>query len=224
MKLYQSLFFFLVPLFLFSKAEQSLPQLEIKLIKQGLVNIQKIDPSIIVELKYSTKDNFLKEDVYGDLNRCYLQKKVASMLAKAHQYLKKMNSKYRFLVYDGVRPRSVQFKMWDIVKNSDQRNYVANPYKGSIHNYGSAVDLTLIDEDGQPLDMGTPFDHLGKLAQPRYEKKYLKIGKLTWQQVRNRRLLRKVMLKAGFKMIRSEWWHFNAFSRKEVKRRYQVVE
>ncbi|MBN2401751.1 MAG: M15 family metallopeptidase [Spirochaetes bacterium] len=200
------------------------PSIEQKLLEQGLVDIQSIDPSIQVDLKYSSKDNFLGEDVYGDLNNCYLQKEVAVKLMNAQKYLRQIRPGYSLLIYDGVRPRRIQYRMWDIVKDTDKQKYVANPKTGSIHNYGCAVDLTIVDENGRVLDMGTPFDYFDDLAQPRYEKKFLKEGKLTEAQIKNRELLREVMQKAGFEGILSEWWHFNGYAKEYVKKHYKIIE
>ncbi|MBN1499105.1 MAG: M15 family metallopeptidase [Spirochaetes bacterium] len=203
---------------------EEISDIEKDLIRNGLVNIQSIDPTIKVELKYSTEDNFLGEDVYGDLTNCYLQKEAAVKLAKAQKFLKEKFPEYSLIVYDGVRPRRIQYKMWDIVKGTAQQGYVANPAYGSIHNYGSAVDLSIVDGEGKELDMGTPFDYFGDLAQPRYEKKFLKEGKLNALQIKNRELLRDVMTKAGFIYISNEWWHFNAFEKDAVKKKYKIIE
>jgi D-alanyl-D-alanine dipeptidase len=114
--------------------------------------------------------------------------------------------------------------MWDLVKNTSMQPYVANPKWGSMHNYGAAVDITIVDEQGRRLDMGTPVDYFGRLAQPALEEKFLREGRLTPDQVRNRRLLREVMSDAGFLPISIEWWHFNAFEKSEVRSRYSIVE
>jgi len=114
--------------------------------------------------------------------------------------------------------------MWHIVKGTEQQAYVADPEEGSIHNFGAALDLSIVDDQGNLLDMGTPFDYFGDLAQPGYEKRFLKENKLTKTHVTNRTLLREVMQEAGFEGIGDEWWHFNAFPPAEVKRRYKIVE
>lgn len=189
-----------------------------------VVDIQTINPDIKVKLMYSTEDNFLGEDVYGDLEKCYLRKEAAVKLSKAQKLLQEKRKGYSLLVYDGLRPRDVQARMWETVKGTDKQKYVANPKTGSIHNYGAAVDLTIVDSLGNPLDMGTPFDYFGELAQPRYEEKFLAEGKLTEGQVENRKLLREVMTSAGFEGISVEWWHFNAFAKSEVRKRYAIVE
>ncbi|MEO0471790.1 MAG: M15 family metallopeptidase [Bacteroidota bacterium] len=199
--------------------------LERTILSQGLVNILSVDPDVRLDMKYSTEDNFLKADVYGDFSDCYLQAEVAEMLARADSLIQDEHPSIRLLIYDCVRPRSVQYQMWDIVKGTDQQNYVAPPGGGgSMHNYGAAVDLGLTHIDSGIVDMGTPFDYFGKLAQPRFEAKYLQSGELNQQQIENRLILRRAMRAAGFHMIMSEWWHFNGFERPEVRRRYQIVE
>lgn len=209
---------------IFSQDKTELPSLEQKLIEQGLVNIQTLAPDILVDLKYSSADNFLNADTYGDLEDCYLQPKAAEMLAQAQRTLRAAHPDLTLLVYDGVRPRSIQRKMWALVVNTPSQDYVANPDRGSVHNFGSAVDLTVATLDGVPLDMGTPFDYFGKLAQPRHEAHFLKTGKLTQQQLDNRMILRDAMTQAGFQSIRIEWWHFNAVPVKVARSDYKIVE
>lgn len=189
-----------------------------------LVALPPPQSAIRVRLAYSTSDNFLKEDVYGDLEECYLRAEVMEMLTAAQKLLEKKRSGYQLVVYDCLRPRSVQYRMWRLVKGTERERYVADPEKGSMHNYGAAVDVSIADEQGNLLDMGTPFDHFAELSQPRHEDRFLKAGLLTEEQAGNRTLLRDVMEGAGFQAIPDEWWHFNAFSPDEVKRRYEIVE
>ncbi len=198
--------------------------LEEQLQKQGLVNIHSLAPDILVELKYSTLDNFLAADTYGELENCYLQPKAAAMLQKAQTLLKELNPDLTLLIYDGARPRSIQRKMWALVVGTPSQEYVANPEGGSVHNFGSAVDLTIATVDGIPLDMGTAYDFFGDLAQPRHEKRFLIENKLTQSQLDNRLLLRKVMTQAGFLSISNEWWHFNAVAVKVARAQYQIIE
>jgi len=208
--------------------EDVIPELEQRMIDQGLVNIQTIDSTIMVELKYSTTDNFVHTDVYGDLTRAYMQQKPAEMLAKASKILQSQYPNYRLLVYDGARPLTVQHKFWallDTIPPAKRADFVANPAEGSIHNFGSAVDLTVYDLDTQkPLDMGTKYDYFGDLAYPSLEDQMLKEGKLTKEQIANRLVLRNAMQKAGYMRIESEWWHFNAISRARAKELYKIVE
>lgn len=208
-------------------AQSSLGALEKKFMARGLVDVQKLDPTLRVELKYSTTDNFIKEDVYGDLERAYLQPMAAEKLKNANRYLKQEKPNYTLLVYDGARPRSVTKIFWQRMSHlpyNRREDFVADPAIGSIHNFGCAVDLTIADQNGKPLDMGTIFDYFGQLAEPRREAAMLKAGKLTVQQLENRKLLRRVMLKAGFTAITTEWWHFNATSRASAKAKYGFIE
>jgi D-alanyl-D-alanine dipeptidase len=200
---------------------------EQKFIGRGLVDVQKLDPSIKVDLKYSTTDNFIKEDVYGNLERAYLQPMAAKKLVQANKFLKQEKPNYTLLVYDGARPRSVTKIFWARMSHlpyNRREDFVADPAKGSIHNFGCAVDLTIADEHGKPLDMGTIFDFFGQEAEPRREAAMLKAGKLTPLQLENRKLLRRVMRKAGYTSIETEWWHYNAMSRERAKATYGFIE
>lgn len=201
-------------------------EVEQSLIRAGLVNVQEVEPTILVVLKYSTTDNFVGVDVYGDLERAYLQPEAAAKLARAQRLLQQKHPAYRLLVYDAARPRSIQQVLWDTLQKPvrEKPKYVADPKVGSIHNYGGAVDLTIACADGNPLDMGTPYDFFGELAYPSKEAEMLRRGKLTPEQVQNRQLLREVMEKAGFTGIKTEWWHFNALSREKAKERYAIIE
>jgi zinc D-Ala-D-Ala dipeptidase len=206
------------------EGNSSMGPLERSCVEAGLVNIREIDPTILVELKYASEHNFMGVNVYGELENCYLQKEAALMLKQAHDSLKRDHPGLRFLVVDGYRPRSVQKRMWEVVKGTPMQRYVANPLTGSMHNYGVAVDITLADEQGNRLDMGTPMDHFGPLAQPREEIRYLSEGKLTHAQVSARRILRKAMTEAGFIPLGIEWWHFDAFPKETVRRTFRMIE
>ena len=133
----------------------------------GLVNIQSVDSSIVVDLKYATSDNFMKKDVYGCLRRCYLQPDVALRIKDSQSFLKSIDSTLSLKIFDGLRPRSVQQIMWDLLDMpiEEKTKFVSNPKNGSLHNFGAAVDITLIDvATGKELDMGTPYDFFGKEA------------------------------------------------------------
>nr|WP_240485983.1 M15 family metallopeptidase [Anditalea andensis] len=210
----------------FSEEAQLLTDWDKRFIDAGLTNIQDILPDVLVDLKYSSTDNFFGQDVYDDLENAYLQPEVAAMLLKAHENLQEKNPSFTFLIYDAVRPRTVQQILWDNLDKPDSLKplYVADPKVGSLHNYGVAVDLTLVDKKTRlPLDMGTKYDYFGYPAYPDREAQMLKEGKITQKHIDNRKLLREVMLSAGFTGIGSEWWHFNAFSRKEASLKYEIV-
>ena len=205
-----------------------IPEIEQRMISQGLVDIQTLDSTIMVELKYSTTDNFVHTDVYGDLTRAYMQTKPAQMLAKANYFLKEKYPNYRLLVYDAARPLTVQHTFWNLLDSippKKREDFVANPKDGSIHNFGSAVDLTVYDlATKKPLEMGTSYDFFGDLAYPRLEAFMLRNKKLTQEQLNNRLILRNAMEKAGYERIESEWWHFNAMARIQAKALYKIIE
>jgi D-alanyl-D-alanine dipeptidase len=197
-----------------------------RLEEEGLVRLKDVDPTMIVDLRYSTPNNFTGMDVYGPFEEAYMQPEPARMLVRANEYLKKTHPDHTLYIYDAVRPRSVQRILWDTLDMpvEQKNNYVADPDLGSIHNFGAAVDLTIAGPDGQPIDMGTDFDYFGELAYPIHEERMLQEERLAREQVANRRLLRDVMTRAGFTTINSEWWHFNAMSRDEAAARYGIVE
>lgn len=148
------------------------------------------------DLRYATKNNFLKAKMY-ECPECYTRVKTANALLEANKDFRERGVKIKF--YDCYRPNSVQYKMWEIVPNPQ---YVANPVKGSIHNRGGAVDITLVSLDGKELDMGTDFDFFGKRA-------YHDNFDLPQTILENRKLLKETMENHGFWSIRTEWWHYN---------------
>jgi D-alanyl-D-alanine dipeptidase len=200
---------------------------ELAMQKQGLLEVSSNALGVMVELKYATADNFMGKDVYGCLQHAYVQKPVLDMLKKAQAALEKKHPGYHLLIYDAARPLSIQWVLWNTLTQyppAERQKYVANPKEHSIHNYGSALDLTVADAQGKPLDMGTKFDFFGDLAYPSKEKALLAAGKLSQTAYQNRLILRDAMQSAGFMRIEFEWWHFNAFSRAEAKRRFPVVQ
>ncbi|MRI00147.1 peptidase M15 [Kriegella sp. EG-1] len=160
------------------------------------VRLADFSDGFAFDMRYATKNNFLKEKVY-DCAECYTRVKTVKALLAANEEFKKSGVKIKF--YDCYRPNSVQYKMWAIIPNPQ---YVANPKKGSIHNKGGAVDITLVSLDGEELDMGTDFDYFGKRA-------YLDNFDLPKEILANRKLLKETMEKHGFWSTRTEWWHYN---------------
>ena len=161
-----------------------------------LVDITELDSTIVVELKYATADNFLEDTLYS-ANICLLRKAVAERLVKVHQSLRKKG--FGLKIWDGYRPLSVQKKMWE--KLPDPR-YVAKPSRGSNHNRGAAVDVTLIDLEGNELEMPTYFDDFSRKAGSSYPD----VSELA---KKHRTILQQAMRAQGFLTITSEWWHFN---------------
>lgn len=191
-----------------------------------LVNIQAVNPDIKVDVKYSTTDNFVGIQLYDSVTKVYLNKEVANRLSNCQYFLDSIRPGYSLMVYDGVRPLQVQVEMWnalDTIPVYRRGKFVSNPARGSVHNYGAAVDLTIIDSSGNVLDMGAGYDDFSDIAFPSLESKFLKSGELTIQQWENRKLLRRVMRKEGFRNIPSEWWHFNASSRVTSSRKYKRI-
>lgn len=160
------------------------------------VRLAEFSDGFAYDLRYATKNNFLKEKVY-DCAECYTRVKTAKALLAANRDFFDKGVRIKF--FDCYRPNSVQYKMWEIVPNPQ---YVANPEKGSIHNKGGAVDITVETLDGKELDMGTDFDFFGKRA-------YHDMTDLKQEILDNRKLLKKTMEKHGFWSIRTEWWHYN---------------
>jgi len=127
------------------------------------------------------------------------------------------------LVLDALRPQRVQEQLWASLQGTDLLGYLANPVRGSIHSFGMAVDVTLINENGVELDMGTPFDDLTQLSHPALEKQFLDIGALTAIQIENRKLLGDAMQQGGWLGISSEWWHFDCGNRDDVRANYTRI-
>lgn len=191
---------------------------------KGLVDVSMLDTTIRVQLVYATPDNFMGEAVYSGITRAWLHPDAAGKLVKAQRLLQKEHPEFTLVVYDAARPMAVQRKMWSLVRGTDKVNYVSNPANGGgLHNYGMAVDVTILDRTGEPLPMGTPFDFFGEEAHTTQEEALLDTGKITRQEFDNRRLLRRIMKQAGFRTIPYEWWHFNACSRAEARENYPVL-
>lgn len=201
------------------------PADSLKIVEQNrdFVDLSTI-PGIKIDQKYATPDNFMHEVLYGPFTKCFLHKDAAEKFKKAVEILKKEKPGWSFIVFDGLRPRSVQWKMWNRVKDTPQRGFVADANRGSVHNYGFALDISLADEKGKEVDMGTPFDSFSKLAEPKFEQKFMKEGKLTQQQIDNRLILRKIMTEAGFRPIPNEWWHFDGLPQDELEKKYHMIE
>ena len=160
------------------------------------VNLKDYSADFVYDMKYATTDNFLKAKVY-DCAECFLRLKTVKALVKANA--KFIQKGYRIQLFDCYRPLDIQKKMWQIVANPE---YVADPAKGSIHNRGGAVDITLVGRNGMALDMGTPFDFFGPEASHNYQF-------LSDEVKQNRVFLKQIMQENGFISFDSEWWHYN---------------
>ncbi|WP_396157392.1 M15 family metallopeptidase [Flavobacterium sp.] len=162
----------------------------------AFVNLKNYSKDFVFDMKYATTDNFLKEKVYP-CDECFLRVKTVKALLQANKSF--LDKGYKIKIYDCYRPKAIQKKMWKIVPDA---NFVANPKKGSIHNRGGAVDISLVDLNGKELDMGTQFDFFGKEASHNFLE-------LSDEIIANRKLLKDIMLQHNFKSFDSEWWHYN---------------
>lgn len=209
----------------------------------GLVDITTLDSSILVDLRYSSEDNFLGEDMYGELNRAYLEAEFAKKVVAAQHELRRRNTNLRLLIYDAARPLSVQRRMRRMVEGTTFESFVADGTKGGRHNYGVAVDVTLATEDGTPLDMGTPFDDFSDAAAVKLTPdgsdpatrtvehyrtdltKMQQLGLISAEVVRNRMLLIEVMHSVGLVPYRREWWHFEeCISMTMTRNKYRLLD
>lgn len=162
----------------------------------GLVDIAQLCPSILLDIRYATYNNFTNQPIYSSA-RCFLQKHVAQALVSVQKELQKQNLGLK--IWDGYRPLSMQKILWDLIKDP---RYVADPALGSRHNNGCAVDCTLVDSDGNELPMPSLFDDFSERAHRDYKKTDL-------QALQNSQLLEQVMKKHGFIGLPTEWWHFD---------------
>lgn len=209
----------------------------------GLVDIQALDADILVELKYSTTDNFVGVDMYGSLERAYFVRDFAMQIAEAQRILKMRHPNYTLLIYDAARPISVQRAMRRQVEGTEYENFVADGTRGGRHNYGVAVDLTIATIDGVPLDMGTAFDELSAASSVKstpdtsdastrtvevYRSHIMNLaarGVITPEAANNRILLVEVMCEAGLVPYRREWWHFEELmSMTNTRTKYTLLD
>ena len=190
----------LLCLILFSNGvAQNAPPKEEKKREAHLVELTSLDNTIKLDIRYATSDNFVGRPVYPEA-RAFLQKPAAKAVVKVHQVLKKQG--LGIVIFDGYRPWSITKLFWDVVPE-DKRKFVADPAKGSKHNRGGAVDLSIYDLDtGKLIDMPSGYDEFTDRASPDY-------GGGTEQQRANRDLLRKLMEAEGFTVNPNEWWHFD---------------
>jgi D-alanyl-D-alanine dipeptidase len=162
-----------------------------------MVDLRKLMPGITLDLKYATEDNFMHEKLYPPVTTTYLRKPAAEALQKVVGELKKSNLSIK--IFDAYRPYSITEKMWEMVKDD---RYAADPSKGSGHNRGASVDLTLIDiKKKKELPMGTGFDNFTDTAHQGF-------SDLPPEILKHRNILKATMEKYGFIALKTEWWHF----------------
>ncbi|MFA6820406.1 MAG: M15 family metallopeptidase [Bacteroidaceae bacterium] len=209
----------------FVKINAQISVTERQMEKEGMVDIHTVDQSIYVSLMYGRADNFTGKRLYTDLTHAYLHPKAAKALARAQKYLQKEHPEWSLIIFDACRPMHIQQKMWNVVKGTKVENYVSNPARGGgLHNYGMAVDISLCNLKGDTLKMGSKVDHMSKLSHIDQEYLLLKHHQISSTALENRQLLRRIMRKAGFRPLRTEWWHFNLISRATAKKYYKYVK
>ena len=194
-------------------ASQTKSPTEQRMEAQGLVDITTVIPDIHVSLMYARADNFVGRVMYRDLHRAYLLPETAAALKKAQTALQKAHPELSLKVYDATRPMSVQQQMWNIVAGTTKSIYVSNAQGKLLHTAGDTTGLS----------MGTPIDYLGKLAHVRDETEFLERGWLKKEHIQRRQWLRTAMAAGGFKVLPTEWWHFNFKTRAQAKAHYKVV-
>jgi D-alanyl-D-alanine dipeptidase len=178
---------------------------------------------IAVDLRYATANNFVGRDLYSPYDCAWLHVDAAAALERMVAWLALQRPGHTALVLDALRPQRVQQQLWDALEGTGLQMYLADPARGSIHSYGMALDITILDPDGRELDMGTGFDDMTELSHPALEEGFLRSGALSAVQLANRRLLREGMLQAGFVGINTEWWHFDCGDRNLVRQTFRRV-
>jgi zinc D-Ala-D-Ala dipeptidase len=179
---------------------------------------------IAVDLRYAGVHNFVGRNLYGALDCGWLHSLAADALERAVAQLRLDAPGHCLRVLDALRPHRVQVQLWDHLDGTGLRQYVADPARGSIHSFGMALDVTVLDAQGHELDMGSGFDEMSELSHPRLEAAHLASGALSAAQVRHRALLRQAMGAGGFNGVDNEWWHFDLLDRTHVRRHFIRVE
>jgi D-alanyl-D-alanine dipeptidase len=178
---------------------------------------------IDIDLRYATANNFAERNLYGNLDCAWLRHDAAKGLSSAVAWLATHRPGYRLRVLDALRPQRVQEQLWEKLAGTPLEQYLAHPERGSIHSFGMAVDLTLLDPQGIEMDMGSGFDELSELSHPALDSEHLALGTLSAAQITERGWLRAAMRAGGFHGISSEWWHFDFGERDLVRRHYARV-
>ena len=170
------------------------------------------------DLRYATANNFDGRVLYDGIDCAWLRGEAAAGLEAAASWLARTAPGHRLLILDALRPQRVQEAIWRDIAGTPAERYFAHPERGSIHSFGMAVDVTLRDEHGRELDMGSGFDEMTLASHPSLEAEQLQAGAITREHIAARELLRGAMAAGGFHGIRTEWWHFDHGDRNRVRR------
>lgn len=184
----------------------------VKYAEKNLVEITDL-PGVRMDLRYGTFNNVTGHDLYCGVQRAFVRKVAYDALKRAVKVMEKEMPGSTLVIFDASRPMYAQAALKKTVQGTPYTNYVSSATKGGLHNFGFALDLSITDDQGNLLDMGTDFDSFERCAGLVGEEDALKSGRLTQEQINNRNKLRNVMKKAGWIPLNSEWWHFNLYTR-----------
>lgn len=174
-------------------------------------------PGIDVDLRYASSNNFVGHPVYVGLDCAYLRREAATALLSAQSWIASHLPGHRLRVLDALRPQRIQEALYAELAGTPLARYLAHPVRGSIHSFGMAVDITVLNPQGQELDMGAGFDEMAPVSHPEFEAELLAQGQLRAEHLVHRGWLRAAMRQAGFQGIASEWWHFDCGDRVAVR-------
>ena len=177
-----------------------------------------------VDLRYASANNFAGRVLYAGLDCAWLRREAAEGLEAAARWLADARPGCSILVLDALRPHRVQQAIWADIVGTPAQDYFADPERGSIHSYGMAVDVTLLDAQGRECDMGSGFDEMSPRSHPALDAEHLALGVLSVTQVTERGWLHAAMARGGFRGITTEWWHFDHGDRDAVRRELPRVE
>jgi len=176
--------------------------------------------NLVIKMPYATFDNFTGNNIYCGIQRAFLHKDAMQKLKWAAALLKNMEPDYKLVLFDAARSNHAQEVLRAAVRGTPWQSFVASPQSGSVHAYGMAVDIGLLNKDGELVDMGLPYDSFAFYAGKRGEQRALEQGLLTETHIKNREFLRRIMGQSGWINLYSEWWHFNASHGDSIRVRY----
>ena len=180
-------------------------------------------PGIEVDLRYASRRNLLGQDLYSPHDCAWLHEEAAFALERSAAWLAVAQPTLHLCVLDAARPHRVQERFWAHVRGTPMERYFADPARRSIHSFGMAVDLTLVDPQGRELDMGTGFDDTTELSHPALEDRFVAEGRLRPEHRTHRAILRQAMQHGGWQGIATEWWHFDCGDRQTVRASYRLI-
>jgi zinc D-Ala-D-Ala dipeptidase len=176
-----------------------------------------------IDLRYASEQNFLQRNLYAPMDCAWLHQQAAQGVEKSIVWLNQNTPGLQLMVLDALRPHRIQEQLWASLAGTDLQMYLADPARKSIHSFGMAVDVTLVDKNTTALDMGSQFDEMVDRSHPEHEAKMLETGHLTEHQIGNRKILRAAMTAGGFVGISTEWWHFDHGNRAQVREQFSLV-